>query len=176
MGSIADYKPPQSVITIKGSKDFIVHGLALDDIAQLVTMNAEDIVLAVQYWQQAKTTPRFESSNAGAFIIHAAKSFPMLMAQVISTASDGDGTPEQCRHLPAGVQMAALTEIARLTVEDMGGLKNSLAVMKEMAMEMLQVQSLSSPHAKLLLDSVMGFGRTRPSSDSTDTASPISIQ
>lgn len=103
-----------------------VRGLGLEDFSVLITDNLAMITEAAERWAAMKNDV-YAKSNLQGFILVLARDFPQLVSEVISLAAD---EPElKGFRLPIGPQMAALTEIARLTLVDAGGLGNLFAVL-----------------------------------------------
>lgn len=135
---LRDYAIPKARVTlpgkpVNGEKPFFeVRGLCVDDLTFLISLHHEPITRALKTYQESRadilTSGRLES-----FIMTLIKDFPALVAEVISASSDAldDATRGIARKLPITVQLAALSEISRLTMEDSGGLKNLLAGMQE---------------------------------------------
>ena len=72
------------------------------------------------------------TGNLQQFILTLVKDFPELAAEVISAGADefNDLATAKARRIPIASQIAALTAISRLSMEDAGGLKNLLAEMQ----------------------------------------------
>lgn len=117
---------------VNGVKPFFeVRGLTLDDLTFLVQQHLDPIVRAVKMYQESREDI-LRTGNLQGFVLALARDFPALAAEVISAASDSldDETRNVAAKLPISVQIVALTEITRLTVEDAGGLGNLLAEMR----------------------------------------------
>lgn len=105
---------------------FTVRGLGLDDFGVLITNNLSAITQAAEAYAIHKAEAGNTASLQG-FVLIVLRDFPGLMMEVISVAADEPAAKN--KRLPMAVQMAALTEIARLTVIDAGGLGNLLAML-----------------------------------------------
>jgi hypothetical protein len=111
---------------------FEVRGLCLDDMTFLVQRHLGPITRALKIWQEQREDV-IRTGNLSQFIMTLAKDFPELMAEVISAAADelDDGATATARQLPIATQIAALSAISRLSMEDAGGLGNLLAEMRQ---------------------------------------------
>ena len=151
-----DYAPLTVEIPVPRSKGFIVRGLNTDDISKLIFLNLDDVVGAVTYYQKHRESVFTRDGLTQALII-LSKNFPQLTSEMLSIASDGWGEPGQMRMLPAGVQMTALGEILKMTLEDLGGLKNTWGLLVEVvrgAMRAADVRvALKSPSQSSSTDS-----------------------
>lgn len=134
---LKEFMIPRSRITLPGPAKggekpfFEVRGLCLDDMTFLVSQHVGPITRALKLYQESRDDI-LTSGNLQGFVLTLARDFPDLVAEVISAASDSldDETRKIAKTLPIGVQIAAVTEITRLTLEDSGGLKNLLAEMQ----------------------------------------------
>lgn len=135
---LKDFTIPRTKITLPGKAVdgvkpfFLVRGITLDDMTFLVGQHLGPITRAIKMYQESKEDI-VTSGNFHGFIMTLARDFPDLVAEVISAATDSldDETRNVARKLPISVQILALNEIVRLSVEDAGGLKNLLAEMQE---------------------------------------------
>lgn len=151
-----DYTPPSVDIPVPRSEGFKVRGLNMDDISHLIFVNLDEVVLAAEYYQKHRDSVFTKDGLAQALII-LSRGFPALTSEILEVASDRWGTAAQMRQLPAGVQMAALGEVLKMTLEDLGGLKNTFGLLAEVvrgAMRAADVRTThKSPSAGSSLDS-----------------------
>lgn len=136
---LKDYVIPRSRITLPGKAGpdgekphFMVRGITLDDMTFLVQQHLGPITRALKLYQESRENV-LVTGNLQGFILTFARDFPELAAEVISAASDSldDETRKIAKQLPISVQISALAEITRLTLEDAGGLGNLLAEMRQ---------------------------------------------
>lgn len=135
---LSDYTILREKITLPGKpvdgvKPFFeVRGLCLDDMTFLVQRHLGPITRALKLWQESREDV-LRTGNVAQFAMTIAKDFPELAAEVISAAADelDEGATAKARQLPIAAQIAALAAIARLSVEDAGGLGNLLAEMRQ---------------------------------------------
>lgn len=135
---LADYTIQRERITLPGkAKDgvkpfFEVRGLCLEDMTFLVQRHLGPITKALKLWQESREDV-LRTGNVAQFVMVIAKDFPELAAEVISAAADEleEGATAKARQLPIASQIAALTAITRLSMEDAGGLGNLLAEMQQ---------------------------------------------
>jgi hypothetical protein len=134
---LKDYVIPRAKITLPGPKVdgekpfFEVRGITLDDMTFLVNQHLEPITRALKLYQESREDI-LKTGNLSGFVMTLARDFPALAAEVISAASDSldEATRAVAAKLPLSVQISALSEIVRLSLEDAGGLKNLLAEMQ----------------------------------------------
>lgn len=124
---MSKFKTVRSEVPLPGENPAIhVRGLGLEDFSVLITDHLALITEAAERWAAMKKDV-YAKANLQGFILVLARDFPQLVSEVISIAAD---EPElKGFRLPIGPQMAAITEIARLTLVDAGGLGNLLAVL-----------------------------------------------
>lgn len=125
------YEPEESVIKLKGKggKDysFKVRGLTIPDVTKLLEHRLGDVEAAYELVKGDK-----RRLGADDIIISLLGEAPALMAEVISAAADDRGNPEVYLKLPFSAQHRALAEIARMTLEEAGGLKNLFATLQSL--------------------------------------------
>lgn len=136
---LKDFTIPRTRINLPGKADkdgnkpyFEVRGLTLDDLTFLIGQHLGPITRALKLYQESREDV-LKTGNLSGFIMSLARDFPDLVAEVISAATDSldDATRNIARQLPISVQLLAINEITRLSIEDAGGLKNLLAEMQE---------------------------------------------
>lgn len=146
--SWADYKPPSAEVTIGIDPATnepiigIVRGLNLDDLSYLISNHLEPISQAVELYAKSKQNV-YSTKNLHGFVISCASQFPGLVSEVISRAADEPSLRE--KKLAMSVQLAALNEIVRLTVEELGGLGNLSLVLGNLAKGVLENKALREP-------------------------------
>lgn len=145
--SWADYQPPTAEVPLGGGATGLVRGLNVDDLSTLITNNLEQISKAVALYAASKKDV-YTKSNLHAFVIQTASQFPSLVSEVISLAADEPSL--KGKKIALGVQIAALDQIARLTLEELGGLGNLSLVLANLAKGALgDPQALREPATKL---------------------------
>lgn len=124
---MSKFKTVRSEVPLPGENPSIhVRGLGLEDFSVLITDHLALITEAAERWA-AMRKDVYAKANLQGFILVLARDFPGLVSEVISLAAD---EPElRDFKMPIGPQMAAMTEIARLTLVDAGGLGNLFAVL-----------------------------------------------
>lgn len=119
--SWTDYEAPTAEIPLGNNKTGKVRGLNVDDLSILVTHHLQPISQAVALYAQSRQEV-FTKASLHGFIVKVAADFPGLLSEVISLAADEPTL--KGKKLAMGVQIAAMNEIARLTLEEVGGLGN----------------------------------------------------
>jgi hypothetical protein len=135
---LSDYTIQRERITLPGKavdgvKPFFeVRGLCLEDMTFLVQRHLGPITRALKLWQESREDV-IRTGNMQQFVLSLVSDFPELAAEVISAAADelDEGATAKARQLPIASQIAALTAISRLSMEDAGGLGNLLAEMRQ---------------------------------------------
>lgn len=140
--SWADYQPPSAEVPLGGGAKGRVRGLNVDDLSALVTNHLEPISHAVALYAKSKKDV-YSKANLHAFVISCASQFPGLVSEVISLAADEPSLRE--KKIALSVQIAALNEIVRLTIEELGGLGNLSLVLGNLAKGVLENQALREP-------------------------------
>ncbi len=130
--NIEDFALPRVAVPLPGGKQFMVRGLCADDLALMVSLHLHEIVKALELYREQKGNI-MASGSLAEFVMTFVRDFPAVATEVISAAADAhtDKAREVIGKLPITVQLAALNEITKLTMEDAGGLKNLLAEMRE---------------------------------------------
>jgi hypothetical protein len=123
------YSPPTRSIPVRGSEQpLIVRGLSFDDVFLLVQAHLPEITQAVEQYRDSLGDIHSQR-NMHNFLSGVLTGFPTLVGHLIATAA---GVPEEhatAQRYPAGVQLAALTAIVELTMEDASGIADpSLAL------------------------------------------------
>ena len=154
--SWTDYAAPTADIPLGGDATGRVRGLNLDDISILVTDHLPAITKAVTLYAASKGDV-YTKTNIHAFVIQVASEFPTLLSEVISLAADEPAL--KGRKIAMGVQIAALTEIVRLTLEELGGLGNLSLVVANLAKGVLSGQEvMRTPATEVRTSSLGSFG------------------
>lgn len=143
--SWTDYTSPTAEIPLGQGKTGTVRGLNVDDIAILLTNHLEPISKAVALYAASKKDV-FSTKNLHSFVIATASEFPTLIAEVISLAADEPSLKD--KKIAMGVQIAALNEIIRLTLEELGGLGNLSLVVANLAKGVLREYPTLRPAEK----------------------------
>jgi len=146
---LADFEIQRAKVRLpgKGKDNFLeVRGLSLDDLTLLISLHHEPITKALKLWQESRTDI-MTTRNLSSFILAVAKDFPDLVAEVISAAADelDDEARRKAKLLPVTVQIVALNEILKLTMEEVDGLKNLLAEMQDRVKSLASVGSSANP-------------------------------
>jgi len=136
---LRDWTIPRAKVPLPGKRKlgeeapyFEVRGLCADDLTFLVTMHHAPITKALIVYQEQRERIMKGGNALTDFLLTLARDFPDLVAEVISAATDSldDLTRQNARKLPFTTQLMALNEIVKLSMEDVGGLKNLLAEMR----------------------------------------------
>lgn len=158
--SWTDYKAPTAQIPLGNGTTGEVRGLNADDLAVLITNHLEPISKAVALYA-AQKRDQFSTANLHAFVIQTASEFPGLVSEVISLAADEPAVRE--KKIALGVQIAALNEILKLTLEEVGGLGNLTLVLANLAKGALsgyQVPGPANQGAEASQDGIGGSEKT----------------
>lgn len=140
--SWTDYKAPTAEIPLGNGATGAVRGLNADDLAILITNHLEPISKAVALYA-AQKRDQFSTANLHAFVIQTASEFPGLVSEVISLAADEPSI--RGKKIALGVQIAALNEIVKLTLVELGGLGNLTLVLANLAKGALSGYQVPGP-------------------------------
>lgn len=136
---LRDYTIPRAKVPLPGKASpggekpfFEVRGLCADDLTLLITLHHGPITKALKLYQESRADI-LTTRNITGFIMTLVKDFPDLVSEVISAATDSldDETRQVARKLPITTQITALNEIVKLSMEEVAGLKNLLAELRE---------------------------------------------
>lgn len=127
---ISAYKPRYATIPLGRNNDFVVRAITFPDLALMATNNMQSMIAIVAKYQEARQDV-YSTKNIGEMALTIARDFPTFATEIISSCLVGETVDDKLREtialLPAPVQMAALIEIAKMTVEEGGGLGNLVA-------------------------------------------------
>lgn len=140
--SWADYQPPTAEVPLGGGAKGRVRGLNVDDLSTLLSTHLEPIAQATALYAASKKDV-YTTANLHAFVISVARQFPTLVSEVISLAADEPSLRE--KKIAMGVQIAAMNEIVRLTLEELGGLGNLSLVVANLAKGALSEYPMRGP-------------------------------
>lgn len=164
---MSKFKLVRSEVPLPGENPSIhVRGLGLEDFSVLITDHLALITEAAERWA-AMRKDVYAKANLQGFILVLARDFPQLVSEVISLAAD---EPElKDFKLPIGPQLAALTEIARLTLVDAGGLGNLFAVLGSALRDAGGDSLVESLKQRMSQNSIGGFAKKLASSSGKAT-------
>lgn len=164
---MSKFKIVRSEVPLPGDNPPIqVRGLGLEDFSVLITDHLALITEAAERWA-AMRKDVYAKANLQGFILVLARDFPGLISEVISLAAD---EPElKGFKLPIGPQMAAMTEIARLTLVDAGGLGNLFAVLGSALRDAGGDSLVESLKQQMSQNSIGGFAKKLVSSSGKAT-------
>lgn len=141
------YTLKRATIMDGGEEIATVRGLSLNDITELMSVNAGAVEeLFNQFNDRDPETVRpDEVTRVGMDMM---RNTPMLLAQIIATGSDayldydeksGEQSPmELIMSMPAGMQIACLEKIGEMTFTAFGGPKKVLALVLRIAQGLIQ--------------------------------------
>lgn len=133
------HQTPRMVVPLLGSNTVAVRGLNLDDFAALLPNHFEALSKIAALYAEHKQSV-FSSKAIGDFIMSSAVTFPGLVSEVISIASD-EGPEARDVKLGTSLQITVLTAIVKLTVEEAGGLGNLFGQLRELGVRLRAVQA-----------------------------------
>ena len=127
---LSAYQPRHASVPLGKDNDFVVRAITFPDLAIMAANHMPSLVAIVAKYQEAKQDV-YSTKNIGQLALTIARDFPGFATEIISACIVGETVDEAAKQkialLPAPVQMAALVEIAKLTVEEAGGLGNLVA-------------------------------------------------
>lgn len=111
---LRDITLPTETISV-GRASFSVRGLSFEDMTALIARHQSALELLIE---------RYNTKGSDAEVLQfLVRETPTLTAQIIALASDEPDQEEAVRKLPMPKQIDALTAIAKLTFEEVGGVK-----------------------------------------------------
>lgn len=119
--ALAQHQTPRIIVPLLGDNSVAVRGFNLDDFAALMPTHFDAVSKIALLYSEHKQSV-FSGRAFSDFIIASAKDFPGLVSEVISVAADEPDARNV--KLGMGLQIAVLTAIVKLTVEEAGGLGN----------------------------------------------------
>lgn len=128
--ALADFVPTKVEIEHNGKPLVSVRGLCLDDISILVRAH---LITLNKIVEQAK-----EGAQGGVFgindlfMLEMMSKAPDVVWDIIALAADEPEYGDNARKMPASLQVKILTEVMRLTMEDIGGPKALVALIARM--------------------------------------------
>jgi hypothetical protein len=127
---LADYKTTTEFLPFKekGDEGLNLRGLTLEDLTKLVGAHLESIAQAVEVYQ--KRAPLVLADNRmDKFVLQLCRVSPGLVAEIIAIGCDEPEDTAGAMKLPFVFQVAALSIVTKLTLEEGGGLKNLFATL-----------------------------------------------
>jgi hypothetical protein len=121
-------------VRLNKDNDFEVRAITFPDLSFLVQTRLPDLVAIVAKYQETRNDIT-NRKNIADLAIMAARDFPSLAVEIISACVYGELVDEPLRQkiaaLPFPIQLDALSKIARITVEEAGGLGNLIADLRQ---------------------------------------------
>lgn len=138
---LAEYTPETREIPFGKEKEgkrnsLTVRALSLNDITPMISSRMGDLEQLYSIFKGAKAAI-YATHNVSSLLVMVVTKLPDLASEVISVACDEPGNKAQAARLPIAVQVAALSEIMKLTLEDAGGLKNLYGMLTNLTDELL---------------------------------------
>lgn len=146
---------PISAYTIRTARvplgkdnDFEVRALTFPDLTAMVTQNMPALIAVLSKYQEAREDV-FARRNIMELATMVARDFPTLATEIISSCVVNEPVTEETRNkiasMPAPIQMMALIEISRITVEEAGGLGNLMADFRRRIADAMAAAGESDP-------------------------------
>lgn len=126
---LADFTPERVPVMHKGKPLMEVRGLNLEDISSLVARHMNDLRQLAGMYDEAKEEI-FSTMMRDGFMLRVVMEVPTVASTIIALAADAPDSTEQIRTLPLAIQLLAMSEITRLTLEDVGGPKGLTALIR----------------------------------------------
>ena len=146
--SIAAYTIRTGRVSLGKDNSFEVRALTFPDLALMVTNHMPSLVAILSKYQEARGDV-FTRQNVAQLAVMVSRDFPNLATEIISACVHGETVDDQTRQkismFPAPVAMAALVEIARISVEEAGGLGNLIADFRQRIQDAMAAEGTSDP-------------------------------
>ena len=128
--ALADFEPTKVVIEHNGKPLVSVRGLCLDDISILVRAH---LIVLNKLVEQAKSNVQGGVFGVNdLFMLELMGKAPDVAWDIIALAADEPEYGDTARKMPASLQIKILSEVMRLTMEDIGGPKALVALVAGM--------------------------------------------
>jgi hypothetical protein len=137
--ALSDFTPHRVTIEHRGQPLLQVRGLGFDDISVLFRAHLNSIQVMFSSFQDRN------GLGSDLFFMELITEAPSLAFDVIAMAADEPDYSAAARKLPAGLQIQILQTITQLTLEDIGGPKGLVALVKSVSQRLLPNVSLTPP-------------------------------
>ncbi|WLJ71131.1 hypothetical protein [Sphingomonas phage Carli] len=131
---ISAYQPRHATVPLGKDNDFVVRAITFPDLAIMASNHMPALIAIVAKYQETKADV-YSTKNIGQLALTIARDFPTFATEIISSCVVGETVTDETKAkiglLPAPVQMTALIEISKLTVEEAGGLGNLVADLRK---------------------------------------------
>lgn len=117
-------------------KSLSVRGITVTDLTPMVTSRLGDLEQLYALFQESKKSI-YSTNSVSRFLTSVVAKMPDLTAEVISVACDEPEHKDKAAALPLAVQIAAISTILKLTLEEAGGLKNLYGMLVNLTEELL---------------------------------------
>lgn len=137
---LATYKPPTFTIKLGPNNSFQVRGLTGSHFSMLIESNLDafEVIFGVfdEAMKSADNPDKLTSDNIQSWLVQVIKNVPRLAPSVIAFATDEDSSFEDklngAMSLPMPLQIEAIMEIARLTFDEVGGVKKFISQIRSL--------------------------------------------
>lgn len=131
---LSSHKIATAKVRLSKDNDFDVRAVTFPDLAFIVQTKLPDLIAIVAKYQETREDLT-NRKNIGELAVMVSRDFPTLAVEIISACVFGEDVDEEMRRkiaaLPMPIQLDALTKIAKLTVEEAGGLGNLLSDLRQ---------------------------------------------
>lgn len=167
--SWADYETPTLEIDLGKSGKGSVRGLNLDDFTLILTKHLDAALMIAETFNAGKANVS-SAQNYTDVAILVGQSFPGFLSEVISIAADEPSI--RGKKLTAGIQIASIQAILKLTLEEAGGLGNLFATLAAAVKAVLEGKGEMSQRVVALLSnsSILDAVKTQTSSSRKGTS------
>lgn len=129
--ALKNYVAKRETIPV-GDEPVSIRGLRVSDISVLLEAHKAELFMVYELYNGAGDAPTEESRNSRV-LVEMTRVLPDLVAAIIALAADEPDAVEQAKSLPFPTQIDALSKIAKMTFEEVGGLGNFFAVLSSLA-------------------------------------------
>lgn len=118
--ALANYVVPLERIELPDGGEFVVRGLALNDVMMLVLEQKDSLEHAFNFVEKNNLHLGQVNGDIGLKLL---RDLPTLAAKLVALAAREPEEFEKVGNLPAPVQLDALEKVARLTFKDAAGFR-----------------------------------------------------
>lgn len=119
--SLANFKPATIAVVVNKDVTLNLRGLNFFDISELIKIHQADLGGVFDLYE--KNAGNFSNIAMGSFAVELLKNAPGLVAHAIALSCDEPELADRAQLLPIIKQMDALEALAKLTFEEVGGVK-----------------------------------------------------
>lgn len=140
--ALPDYKPASHAMQLKDAP-FSVRGLSLVDVTYLVNNHLPQLEKISDLYEKHQGNI-FTDEAMKTLVLRLLTDLPKVAAEIIACAADEPGEGLRVTQWPAPTQIEALFAIARLTFEEVGGVKKFIESLSSIMGDLFSQQNMQA--------------------------------